>query len=199
MNAHARAYGISLGIHALLLCVVLALALVTPRARSVSLNFSTIGQTKAQKPVAPREQKTVTPVAESEQAVPIKQDERETPPEPKTARVEPGSSEANNAPSPGFAESDREAFITAHFRHIRDKIFKNLRYPQIARAMGWTGKVTVGFTVCTDGRIEDISVLESSGFSALDRDAVDTIKKSCPLPRPPMKIALVMPIVYRFD
>jgi protein TonB len=83
--------------------------------------------------------------------------------------------------------------------NIRDTIIRNLSYPAVARRMGWTGRVSVAFTVCVDGSVEELSVVESSGFPILDKNALETIRKSCPLPKPPVRTALIMPVVYRLE
>jgi periplasmic protein TonB len=213
VNAQTRAYGISVGIHALVFSSVLLVGLITPRTRSVVLDFSINSSLKTgQEAAAPvkrqvssaHEQRTVTPTAQIEDAVSIKKEQTEELPQPvsqqlKTTAAESGATDNISSSSPGSAEAAKEAFLAAHFRFIRDKIFRNLGYPSIARRMGWAGKVTVAFTVCMDGSVEDISVLETSGFSVLDRNAIETIRKSCPLPKPPMKTALIMPIVYRLE
>jgi len=213
MTIQSRAFGVSLAIHACAFILIAAAGIITPRSKAVVLDFSlgnspNAGQQQAapvkrQTPAA-QKQKTVTPTVQDEQAAPIpKTPAAEEPAKPvseelKTAKEESAGAGAG-ALSPGSAEEAKGRYLGAHFIFIRDKIFKNLTYPPLARKMGWAGRVTVAFTVCTDGRVEDISIVESSGFAALDRSAVEAVKRSCPLPRPPMKTALIMPVVYRLD
>jgi len=90
-------------------------------------------------------------------------------------------------------------YLKKHFAYIRDIIMKNISYPHMARKMGWSGKVLVSFVVYETGHAEDIKVVESSGFAALDRNAVETIKKACPFPKPPVKAELIIPVVYRLE
>jgi len=203
MRSQARAYGISLGIHILVFSFLLAVGLVTPRQRAVVLNFSIEGSAKSeQQAVAPsrrnktlaQTQKTVMPATKDEQAVPVRKERIEADSQPVTqqpmmARDESGASDA----------AARAGYLSSHFVNIRDKILRNLNYPAIARRMGWAGKVTVAFTVCMDGSVEELSVLESSGYPVLDKYALETIRKSCPLPRPPVKTALIMPVLYRLE
>jgi protein TonB len=98
-------------------------------------------------------------------------------------------------PEEGF-ESLTSRYVKRHFNYIRDMIQGNLSYPSIARRMGWTGKVIVSFVVCKDGRVENIKIVESSGFAILDRNAMETIKKVSPFPRPPVSAELIVPIAY---
>ena len=112
-------------------------------------------------------------------------------------------SEAVGARHPGGAlkkQGDgtaKQAYIRENFAYIRDIIMKNLSYPRIAREMGWSGKVVVTFLVLEDGAVKDIKIVRSSGFGILDKSAVETIKKSCPFPRPPAAAQLKVPIEFR--
>ena len=69
----------------------------------------------------------------------------------------------------------------------------------MARKMGWSGKVLVSFIVYETGNAENIKIMESSGFAALDKNAVETIRKVCPFPKPPVKAELIIPVVYRLE
>lgn len=109
---------------------------------------------------------------------------------------------AEGAATGSSAASREEAtamYLKKHFSYIRELIQKSLMYPRIARARGWVGKVTVSFVVFENGKVEDVKVNESSGFAILDKNALDTIKKASPFPRPPVRAELIMPIVYRLE
>ncbi|MCF6178079.1 MAG: energy transducer TonB, partial [Geopsychrobacter sp.] len=45
------------------------------------------------------------------------------------------------------------------------------RYPAVARRKGWSGIVEIGVRVNTSGRVVKLSIVQSSGFSVLDRAA----------------------------
>jgi protein TonB len=94
-------------------------------------------------------------------------------------------------------EIAKNRYLKEHFAYIRDLITKNLSYPPTARRMGCEGKVVVSFVVNEDGHVSDIKVIEGSGFGILDKNAVETIKKASPFPKPPVRAELVMPIVYK--
>jgi len=96
-------------------------------------------------------------------------------------------------------EEAKQRYIKEHFSYIRDIITKNLTYPYMARKMGWSGRVTVSFIVSESGDVMDIKILESSGFDLLDRNAVETVKKVSPFPKPPWRIEVIIPIVYRLN
>jgi protein TonB len=91
----------------------------------------------------------------------------------------------------------KELYVKANFHYIKDNIQKGISYPRIARKMGWEGRVIVSFVVDKDGRIQDVHIVESSGFTALDKNAIATIKKAAPFPCPTVRAELVVPVVYR--
>lgn len=62
-------------------------------------------------------------------------------------------------------------------RELYNFIATNLRYPFDAQKIGVSGKVFVKFVVEKDGSIQDVFVLHSI-FPSLDREAIDTIKKT---------------------
>jgi protein TonB len=94
-------------------------------------------------------------------------------------------------------ESKRQLYLKEQFEYIRQKIMRQLTYPGIARKMGWTGQATVAFTIMENGRVSGFRIVHSSGFDLLDADAVDTVKRSSPFPRPPVRAEIVMPITYQ--
>lgn len=97
----------------------------------------------------------------------------------------------------GSKEEEKSRYLKAHFSYIRDRIQKNLTYPKIARERGWEGKVTVSFIVYESGYVEDVKVTESSGFDVLDKNAIETVKRASPFPRPPVRAELIIPISYK--
>ena len=85
-----------------------------------------------------------------------------------------------------------------HF-YIRDRITGSISYPHVARRMGWHGRVKIAFVVCEDGGVIGVRVIDSCGFSILDRNAVDTVMNVAPFPRPPVKAEIRMVITYRLE
>lgn len=207
MSYQARAFGVSLGIHAFVFTCIIASGMIVPRNSAVLLDFS-IGNQPAsacvsRTPAAEQQpRKMITPTAENENAAPLVQETKESPMAPVEQPVETPkdvNSESANTLSANNGSGEKTRYVSAQFAYIRDKIMKGLTYPMIARKMGWSGKVTVSFTVREDGSVEDIGIVESSGFAVLDKNAVETIKECCPLPKPLVKTALLMPIVYRLQ
>jgi len=97
----------------------------------------------------------------------------------------------------GSLEKASEQYRKEHFNHIRETIQNNIIYPYIARKMSWEGKVVLSFVVNVDGSVKDIRIEKSSGFEILDNNAKETVRKSSPLPYPPVAAKIVLPVVYR--
>lgn len=112
-----------------------------------------------------------------------------------------GGPGTGSSPGPGkdgkALEKAKNLYLKEHFAYIRDTIMKNVAYPYIARKRGLTGKVVVSFIVCEKGFANNIKIVERSGYSILDNNAIETIKKASPFPRPPVRAEIVMPIVYK--
>jgi protein TonB len=109
---------------------------------------------------------------------------------------EQGSSAAGNGKS---EEALKQGYLKEHFAYIRDIVQRKLRYPKIARRMGWEGKVIISFIVCLDGHARDITVKKGSGIELLDRNAVTAVQMASPFPRPPAEAQLIIPIRYALN
>jgi protein TonB len=81
--------------------------------------------------------------------------------------------------------------------YIKDRILGRIVYPNLARRMGWHGRVLTSFVIHVDGSVSDIKVINSSGFKVLDENAVSTIQDVSPFPRPPIAARIIIPISYR--
>ncbi len=72
-----------------------------------------------------------------------------------------------------------------YFDMLRLKIESKKQYPKSAQKRQAEGRVVVGFTLAPNGEIDTVKVVESSQHPALDRAALQAVKKAGPLPRPP--------------
>ena len=74
------------------------------------------------------------------------------------------------------------------------------RYPSSARLNGWEGKVVLRVVIRADGHLADVRIQKSSGYDALDRAALETIRLACPLHMKhelnAPEVAMNLPIVY---
>ena len=80
---------------------------------------------------------------------------------------------------------------------IRKKIFKKKTYPLVAKENNITGSVKVSFKIRESGELGFVKVIETSGHSILDDAAVNTVKKSTPLPYYPDVI--ILRLEYRLE
>jgi protein TonB len=110
-----------------------------------------------------------------------------------TAGRMPAPAASGSAGSPLTVE---ERWKQEHFNFIKEAIRRNMTYPVLARKIGWQGRVLVSFIICQDGRVENLRIEKSSGIGLLDKNALDTIKRSAPFPNPPVRATIVLPIDY---
>ncbi len=77
------------------------------------------------------------------------------------------------------------------------------RYPHIARMNRWEGKVVLRGVVKADGQVVDLEIAESSGYSVLDRDALEIMKQASPLklkhPLGQPQVVVQVPISYKLE
>jgi len=127
-------------------------------------------------------------MAETAHAVPTPQ-----PPQQETAR--PRAIEAPPAPQVASDAPDSwEGRVLAHLN-------RHKHYPATAQARRDQGIAYIRFLMDREGQVLSIRLEQSSGSSALDREAAALPKRAQPLPRPPEKvkgdpIELVVPIEY---
>ncbi len=65
---------------------------------------------------------------------------------------------------------------------ILSKISSAKYYPLIAKKRGLQGDALLRFELKTDGALEKVTIIKSSGSSILDKTAVNTVKKAAPFP-----------------
>jgi len=97
----------------------------------------------------------------------------------------------------GEGETAEERYLREHFLYIKDRILARIVYPNLARRMGWHGKVLTSFIIHVDGTVSDVRIVSSSGFKVLDQNAILTIQGVAPFPKPPITAKIIIPITYR--
>ena len=65
------------------------------------------------------------------------------------------------------------------------KLRRALRYPPEASGSGMRGEARVRFTIAANGSASRIALARSSGFAALDRAALETVRRASPFPAIP--------------
>ena len=88
-----------------------------------------------------------------------------------------------------------QSISKADYAFLRKLIEKHLTYPYLARRNGYEGTVVVSF-ILQDSSIKNISIVKSSGYSILDKSAVDAIKKIEPLVNIRKDVKIVIPINF---
>jgi len=77
------------------------------------------------------------------------------------------------------------------------------RYPASARVDRAEGKVVVKAVIHEDGNLGEVEVFQSSGYSTLDKAAVETLRQAAPfhLPHPlgQPRMTIKIPMSYRLD
>ncbi|MCG2840690.1 energy transducer TonB [Sandaracinobacter sp. RS1-74] len=106
---------------------------------------------------------------------------------PKSLPAPPANRAAHNA------EATWEAMLLAHLEKYR-------RYPATARARGAQGVAHVRFRMNRQGAVLLAEILHSSGVPALDRAALETLRRAQPLPAIPDErpdpLDLVVPVEF---
>lgn len=86
---------------------------------------------------------------------------------------------------------------------LHERIQALRRYPAEARRQHWEGRVVVRAVVQEDGEVVDVQVVQSSGYSVLDEDALNVLRRVSPLRltqslgRP--RVAIHLPIRYQLQ
>ena len=92
---------------------------------------------------------------------------------PATAAIETATTAAAVASNPVLQREETD-------RHLRSSVMelvsRELTYPAIARRKGWQGIVKLELHIEADGSITDLQLAESSGYSILDRAALQCLQ-----------------------
>jgi protein TonB len=110
-----------------------------------------------------------------------------------------GSGSSSGSGADDGADGGKKHYLGRNFGYIRDLIVKNLKYPSVARRMGWKGSMTVAFVILENGNTEAIRVTQSSGHDLLDQSVLKTVRALQPFPRPPARAELIIPIAFRLE
>lgn len=73
----------------------------------------------------------------------------------------------------------------ADYGWLREALWSRIErlkgYPYIARTNRWEGLVILEAVINNEGQLIGLKIVESSGHAALDRDAMEVMRKSCPI------------------
>jgi TonB family protein len=110
-----------------------------------------------------------------------------------TESVPPQQSDSSNSL---INDQSVTKYIKEEFMYIREIIVSNINYPVRAQLHHEEGTLLVSFFILQDGSVSNIKVVKSSGFIILDNNAIRTIEKSAPFPKPPCVAELKIPVTY---
>ncbi len=100
--------------------------------------------------------------------------------------------------------TEAAALRTHYLGELAAAIARNRHYPRLSRRRREEGRVLVGFHITSDGRFEQVRVLESSGRPRLDRAALETVRRTSPFRPPPPTLReadreIRLPLVFRLQ
>jgi periplasmic protein TonB len=111
----------------------------------------------------------------------------------------PVSAALSAAPAPGEVEGPTTAVVTTWERSLVVRLDRFKHYPP--QAAGARGVASVVFQIDRRGHVLKSEIVQSSGSSALDEEALAMIKRADPLPAPPnglpdAHLSITIPIRY---
>ncbi len=113
-----------------------------------------------------------------------------------TPPQEPLQQSAKLEPSRNYNQTDYNAYL----KEVKENIVDAWHYPEQASDQGKEGKVDVEFTILKDGRLLHVRILQSSGFSTLDREAIRAVGAASPFTPIPKQIELEqLSILFTFN
>ena len=148
------------------------------------------------------------PPVETIQAAPAIQ---ETPASPSEPIVPPPTASLQSAPetvallAPAPQQPVASAQLIARYTKSLSEIFaRHKEYPRIAELRGWEGSVTMRLRVAPSGRLIEAAVYQSSGYDALDKQAMTMVTTAGALPVPPQglnaaEVPVLVPINFRLE
>ncbi|MDR2401268.1 MAG: TonB family protein [Deferribacteraceae bacterium] len=130
------------------------------------------------------------PIEESAEAEGYAGSEGETSDKPQEQSSPQGSQSASTG------EGEVRVYLGKNFNYIQRRVAKYTIYPPKAKRSGIKGKLTVAFTINTDGTVSNITITESSGYPVLDDAGTAAVKNAAPFPIPPSSARIAIPISF---
>jgi protein TonB len=107
------------------------------------------------------------------------------------------------APAPAQRVASAEA-LARYAKSLSEVLARYKEYPRIAELRGWEGSVTMRLRVAPSGRLIAAELYESSGYEALDKQAMTMVARAGVLPVPPdgldaAGVPVLVPINFRLE
>jgi protein TonB len=117
-------------------------------------------------------------------------------------KVEPSEEPVQATPSAGAVSARVQRADVSWQKALVSHLNRFKRYPDGARARGSQGSVLVEFTIDRAGNVVASRVVQRSGSTFLDEEAIAVLQRASPLPRPPADMTgelfpLTLPIQFR--
>lgn len=104
------------------------------------------------------------------------------------AAVAPAAVSIPPGASSDTGQARTEDALQRFLAQVRRRIARHKDYPWVARRRHMEGRVTVRFAIYPDGSAQGLQVVQSSGFSPLDRAALEAVRKAAPFPGVPSQV-----------
>jgi protein TonB len=149
------------------------------------------------------------PPVETIQAVPVIEETPTSAPEPLApppvaASVPPAQEPVSLlAPAPAPRAPSAE-LIALYTKSLSEAFARYKEYPRIAELRGWEGSVMMRLRVAPSGRLIAAELYKSSGYDALDQQALTMVTRAGALPAPPdglnaAELPVLVPIHFRLE
>lgn len=86
---------------------------------------------------------------------------------------------------PGPSQADLDSARKGYADRLARAIAAKKQYPRVAQMRGWQGEVLIDLKLDANGTVLATTILQSSGFEVLDKQALEMVKKAAPFPPPP--------------
>ncbi|HNV88481.1 MAG TPA: energy transducer TonB [Methylotenera sp.] len=101
-------------------------------------------------------------------------------------------------------EADISAALSQYGGTLGRAIAKHKQYPKIAQMRGWQGDCLLDLKIDGSGNVLSANVKESSGFEALDKQALEMVRKASPFPAPPEALRgrsfdITVPVSFKLE
>ena len=103
---------------------------------------------------------------------------------------------------PRLPASPDPAALAGYNRALAAAVDRHKHYPRIALMRQWQGTVILQLNIGADGRLQDYRLARSSGYDALDQQALEMLRAAMPLPTIPAQLAGIdlavdIPVTFR--
>lgn len=112
---------------------------------------------------------------------------------------------APEPPKPvGPSQADIDEARGKYGNTLWNAIEKHKNYPRIAQMRGWQGDVLVELLLDGSGKLKSKKVIQSSGYEALDKQALEMAEQAAPFPAPPEALrsstfSIKVPIPFKLE